>query len=345
MARESWVAKSSMRCEATRRAKAQRCSYLPAVEPARRGGAALELGSLGRTDLASIGGMQRPLLLASLSVATSLTCNKLQPSYPSSAIPPYVGKTGPFGTVCEVRDPMDLPRVPEAPDASAGSGDWAVRSRFPDTFMEAINLTSSPVAVPRMLAAVTSNVACGPYRVAKAAPSMDEKVWGIKGGWTGWMLACQVCGKALEPQIGIGWFCQFDSAAHLATGVWLKRNVASGASSVTIDATPAGHRQQILGFGGAFTDATAYASSLLPAPLATAWHQLYFGQNGSAGYTMGRCASCPAAVFTPAPISHATVHNRSIPPSALPAAAACHLVAPTSHAPRTLSTTAHPTSI
>ena len=122
---------------------------------------------------------------------------------------------------------------------------------------------------------------------------MDEKVWGIKGGWKGWMAACQVCGKALEEQVGSGWFCQFNGAARLATGVWLKRNVASSVSSVTVDATLAGQRQQILGFGGAFTDATAYASSLLPSSLATAWHRLYFGQNGSAGYTMGRCAFFP----------------------------------------------------
>ena len=96
---------------------------------------------------------------------------------------------------------------------------------------------------------------------------MDEKVSGIKGGWSHWEMGCQACGKALEKLIGVGWFCQTDGSPRTSSGIWLKRKVKSTVDSVEIDATNSGRKQQILGFGGAFTDAAAYAASLLPPEL------------------------------------------------------------------------------
>ena len=228
------------------------------------------------------------------STSSGVACNKVQPAYPSGAIPKFTGSTGPFGTVCEVKSAADMPVLPEVPavldteSGAGGGGLWAVSSRYPDTFMEVLAPAASGPASPRPPTRVSGgNVACGPYHVAKAGATMDEKVWGISGGWKGWMLACQTCGKALEAQIGSGWFCQFNAAPRVAIGVWLKRKVASAPATVTVDATAAGERQTILGFGGAFTDAAAYASSLLPTAVQGLWQELYFGRGG-AGYTMGR---------------------------------------------------------
>jgi hypothetical protein len=132
------------------------------------------------------------------------------------------------------------------------------------------------------------DVACGPggaYHVSRAAPTMDEKVFGIDGGWSHWMVACAECGRTLEPTIGSGWFCQTDGSPRHATGVWLKRQVTNATSAFEVDV--GAPRQTIVGFGGAFTDATAYAASLLPPALRAVWLRLYFGSNSS-GYTIGR---------------------------------------------------------
>jgi len=194
---------------------------------------------------------------------------------------------------------------------------WTVRSRYPDTFMEVVGVPSAAVhdsvhdselVIAR--AQEPQDVNCGPYTVARAGPEMDEKVYGIPGGWEAWMLGCEVCGKALEGAIGPGWFCQTNGSPRFATGVWLKRKVATAPANVTIDATISGRRQVILGFGGAFTDATAYASLLLPPELADTWLRLYFGADG-AGYTMGRSAPVGATrAHAHTTHLHARTHTR-----------------------------------
>ena len=78
------------------------------------------------------------LLLVCLPFATS-KCNKIHPFFLADAIPPFVGSTGPFGTVCEVKSPADFPVVPAAPPVNSTSSKvWQVRSHFPDTFMEVV---------------------------------------------------------------------------------------------------------------------------------------------------------------------------------------------------------------
>jgi hypothetical protein len=236
------------------------------------------------------------ILLISARSAAGILCNRLQPAYPPDALPPFIGSPGPFGTVCEVRNASELPIIPEVPMA-LGINMWMVRSRYPDTFMEVVDVPSAVQYRSEIVARTQEpqDVKCGPYTVAQAGPEMDEKVYGITGGWEKWLLACEVCGKALEGVIGSGWFCQTNGSPRFATGVWLKRKVAAAPSNVTIDATMAGRRQTILGFGGAFTDAAAYAASLLPPDLAETWHRLYFGVD-SAGYTMGRSAPLAGAM-------------------------------------------------
>jgi hypothetical protein len=254
------------------------------------------------------------LTVISARSAVAVVCKRLQPAYPADALPPFIGSPGPFGTVCEAHNASDLPVIPDVPIRLERSM-WTVRSRYPDTFMEVVDVPSAAVhdsvhdselVIAR--AQEPQDVNCGPYTVARAGPEMDEKVYGIPGGWEAWMLGCEVCGKALEGAIGPGWFCQTNGSPRFATGVWLKRKVATAPANVTIDATISGRRQVILGFGGAFTDATAYASLLLPPELADTWLRLYFGADG-AGYTMGRSAPVGA---TRARTHHAlAMHGRT----------------------------------
>eukprot|EP00656_Telonema_subtile_P018738 TRINITY_DN2015_c0_g1_i3.p1 TRINITY_DN2015_c0_g1~~TRINITY_DN2015_c0_g1_i3.p1 ORF type:complete len:542 (-),score=93.21 TRINITY_DN2015_c0_g1_i3:1-1626(-) len=223
--------------------------------------------------------MRVTVLLIVLGAASALHCNKLQPSYEPHEIPPHTGLSGPFGTVCEVRSAGDLPTIPEPP----GEAPWAVQSRFPDTFMEVLNASQPPPVA--LVASAARDVPCGGYTVRRAGVVMDEKVYGIHTGWASWEMACQACGKALEPSIGPGWYCQTNGSPRTATGVWLKRALRSTVDVVSIDA--AATRQSIVGWGGAITDAVAAAAKLLPAELQTAWLGLYYGGTG-AGYSVAR---------------------------------------------------------
>mmetsp|Transcript_56555 Transcript_56555/g.143074 ORF Transcript_56555/g.143074 Transcript_56555/m.143074 type:complete len:688 (+) Transcript_56555:65-2128(+) len=234
-----------------------------------------------------------------------LSCNLFSPTYQEGAVPPHTGSRGPFGVVCEVRVGDPLPEPPSVPE-SLGSKAFVVRSSFPSHFMEESTVevhrrstsVAQPTAKPQVfvahagseaqLGATSTRIGCGDEMfVSSVGDAMDEKVMGIKGQTGSWFGKCVACGSYLEDRALLkrGWFCEVGRAVGIRTGVWLKRDADKlKASEVKVLLVP-GH--EILGFGGAFTDATAVANDHLNPSLRSSWIEAYFGPRG-AGYTVGR---------------------------------------------------------
>lgn len=249
-------------------------------------------------------------VLVTSGVANALHCVKALPKYDKA--PKYAGSVGPFGVVCEVKDGVEFPEPPSVPSSLDGKA-FVVRSSFPGRFMETstvpvrqqrlvaplpkrvVQRWKDPNARPpedrtleweqQFVANVTSSIGCGEGRsVGAVGDKMDAKVNGISEDQ--WIDGCIKCGQTLEQQGSLkpGWFCQIGRVLGVKSGIWLKRLADAAASQVEVDLTP-GH--EIIGFGGAFTDAVSVANAPLSKELQSKWTRGYFGASG-AGFTVGR---------------------------------------------------------